>query len=143
MKDDLKNVIITISLIGLAYSQGALMYQKKLLNDYILSKEVLPQASLNINDSQNPVLDPNLGVVKVQATETAAKSAVKTTQPQTTNNSAAIKAANEAELARIKAQLIAQQQAQAIADQKAAQAAATQAAQAQQTQYQSRQSRAS
>ncbi len=121
MKDDFKNVLISFGLIGLVFTQGSLMYQKKLLSEYIASTEVKDKKSLIIAN-QPPINTGNIIIKKPVNTQVNTNIPIKgTTSVSDGSNQQALdlaKAQADA-LARAEAEALAAQRAQIIADQQA------------------------
>lgn len=150
MKDNLKNVVITFSLIALVFTQGSLSYQKKIYKDYIATNkqdQLLATKKSNLSKlEQNRLL---LNQIKQQelANQQALLNVSTTPATPSTNTSTAqadLLAQQQAQArARAQAQLLAQQKAKAQAQQQALAQAQAQQAQAQAQTAPSRQSSAS
>lgn len=121
MKDNIKNVVITFSLIALVFTQGSLTYQKKIYKDYIAQEQLLNTKKSNLSKlEQNRLL---LNQIKQQELANQQALLNTSTTPVTSNtNTSTAQAdllAQQQAKARAQAQLLAQQKAQALAQQQA------------------------
>ena len=115
-KENLKNVVITFGLIGLVFTQGSLMYQKKLYKGVLDTNKLQEELISTQNETLAKIENDNL-IDQQNSQITQAPSAVpKTTSPSSTTTTDKTKTQADIITKAQQAALLAKQEADALAD---------------------------